>query len=101
MGWLFFLAAILGLAFPPVGVVVLAMTILGVFTKGVVADSQDQIASARRKARHRHGVDRRREPMPDRVMEPQEGNVIDVRCYPILPSLRLPAAILKPRNELH
>ena len=81
MGWLFFLAAILGLVFPPVGIVVLGMMILGVFVKGVIADSHEQIVGAARKTKHHHGAGPPQGVMHHYAMEPPPGTVIDVRCY--------------------
>ena len=49
MGLLFLLTALLGLCFPPFAIVFLGMMVLGVFAKGVVADSQEQIIRPRRK----------------------------------------------------
>ena len=60
MGLLIFLIAILSLAFPPVGVIALAVVILGVFTKGVAAASQEQMLTFRWKAGHRHRAKRPR-----------------------------------------
>ena len=97
MGLLFLLAAILGLVFPPIGVVVLAMMILGVFAKGVVAaDSQEQIVSTRRKVRLRHGTEQPHYVIRQDVTAPGQGKIIDVRCYPILPPLRLTKPMPKP-----
>jgi len=90
MAWLFLLAALLGLMFPPIGVVILAMVVLGVFTKGVAADSQDPIGIARRKVRHRSRARRRREQLSQRAAEPSVGEIIDVRSYPVLHPVRLP-----------
>ncbi len=90
MGLLFFLAALLGLMFPPFAVVMLAMMVLGVFAKGIVANSQDKTVRGRRKARHRHGVQRPHDEFHHDTMAPRPGKVIDVRCYPFLPPLRLP-----------
>jgi hypothetical protein len=92
MGWLFLLVALLCLAFPPFAVVILAMLILGVFVKGMgmTAESQEQIVSTRRKTRHRHAAERPHDVMRHYVMEPQEGQVIDVHSYPIPPLALLP-----------
>ncbi|MGO9108103.1 MAG: hypothetical protein ACLP9L_02610 [Thermoguttaceae bacterium] len=87
---LFFLAALLGLVFPPLAVVVLAAMILGVFAKGVIANSQEQIVRARRKTRRRHGAGRAQAIMHHHIVVPPRGKVIDVRCYPILFPPRLP-----------
>ena len=89
MGWLIFLVALLGLVFPPLAAVVLAMTVLGVFAKGVAADGQEEIFAPRRKIRRRSGG----EQSPDVIRHttpPRYGEVIDVRCYQILPLLLLP-----------
>ena len=53
MGLLFLLAAILGLLFPPLAIVVLAAMVLAVFAKGVAAESPEQIVRARPKAKRR------------------------------------------------
>lgn len=92
MGWLLFLAALLGLVFPPVAIVLVAMIILGVFAKGMGgdADSQEEVASVRRKTRHRHGAQRPHDAVRPHVTQPQPGQVFDVRCYPIVPPARLP-----------
>ena len=90
MGWLFFLIALLGLAFPPLAAVVLAMSVLGVFAKGVAADAGEEVFCPRRKTRRDHGAEQR----PDVIRHttpPRYGEVIDVRCYQILPLLLLPA----------
>lgn len=100
MAWLFLVAAILGLVFPPIGVVVVAIMVLSVFTKGVLADSQDEIVSVRRGARHERGAGRRKT-APHPASEPHQGPIIDVRCYPVLPPLRIPAAVPKSRDRLH
>jgi hypothetical protein len=89
MGWLLLLAALLGLVFPPLAVVVLAMVVLGVFVKGVAADAQEPIVKARPKVRQRDGAQRPEDAMRHHVAEPQQGTVIDVRCYPFLPPARL------------
>jgi hypothetical protein len=93
MAWLFLVAAILSMLFPPVGVVVLAMVVMGVFTKGVVADSPDPVVAVRRKAGHRGGAERARDETGQPDKDPRQGNVIDVRCYPILFPPRLPAPL--------
>jgi len=91
MAWLYLLAAILGLVFPPVGFILLAMMVFGVFTKGLLTDSQDQLGSTGGKARLRRGLSRRQQPTPHLVTPPPAGEVIDVTCSPVLPPLRLPA----------
>ncbi len=100
MGLLFFLAALLGLMFPPLAVVMLAMMVLGVFAKGIVADSQERTVRGRRKTRHRHGAKRSEDAMPRYAMAPRQGKVINVRCYPILPPLRLPTPTPRSLDEL-
>jgi len=89
MDWLFLLLAILGLAFPPVGAVILAMVILGVFAKGVVADPQEPTVYPQRKTRRRYAAQRPQEAMTH-ATQPQPGKVIDVRWYPVPPPPRLP-----------
>ncbi len=89
MGLLFVLAAILGLLFPPFAVVILAMTILGVFAKGVAADSQEQVISARRKSRQHNAGKRPQNVILRHAMAPRPGEVIDVQLDPTLPPLRL------------
>ena len=100
MGLLFFLAAILGLMFPPLAIVMLAVMVVGVFAKGIVADSQERTVRGRRKARFRHGMRRSHEVMPRHAMAPGPGKVIDVRCYPFLPPLRLPTPTPKSVDAL-
>ncbi len=100
MAWLFLLAAILGLICPPAGVVVLGMMVLGVFAKGVVADSQEPMVCVGRKNRQRHGAERPQDAVRRHVTEPQPGKVIDARCYPILPPLRLPRPMPKSLDRL-
>lgn len=92
MGWLFFLAAILCLAFPPIGVVVLAMIVLGVFTKGIVAESQDPLLVPRPRTRHRRRAESRRDAV-DGPGKKLHGEVIDVTSYPF------PAAAADDRAE--
>lgn len=100
MGLLFLLVAVLGLAFPPLAVVFLAMMVFGVFAKGLVADSDQQTAGARRKTRHRRGAERPQDAMRRHATEPRQGEVVDVRFYPFLPPLGLPAAVAGvPRRE--
>ncbi len=99
MGLLFLLVAVLGLAFPPLAVVFLAMMVFGVFAKGLVADP-DQKTVARRKSRHRRGAERPQDAMRRHATEPRQGEVVDVRFYPFLPPLGLPTAIAgDPRSE--
>ena len=100
MAWLFLLAAILGFVFPPVGVVVVAIMVLSVFTKGVLADSQDEIVSVRRGTKHDRDAVRRKKAPPHPAREPHQGPVIDVRCYPVLPPVRISVAMPKSRDEL-
>lgn len=101
MALLFFLAALLGLLFPPFAVVVLAMTILGVFAKGMVAASREPMAGPRRQTRHRHGAKRPEDRIRYDAMGPRQGEVIDVQCYPILPPLRLTTPMPRSLDELH
>jgi hypothetical protein len=89
MDWLFLLLAILGLAFPPVGAIILAMVVLGVFAKGVAADPEEPIAAPRRKGCSAGTTRRPHEAMPSAV-PPQRDSVIDVRWYPVPPPPRLP-----------
>jgi hypothetical protein len=98
MGWLFFLAAILCLAFPPVGVVVLAMIVLGIFTKGIVADAHDPLLVPRPRTRHRRRAESRRDAVDSHGNE-LHGEVIDVTSYPVHPPLPLPTTVPKPQGE--
>ncbi len=83
MGLLFLLAAILGLLFPPLAIVVLAAMVLGVFAKGVAAESPEQIVRARPKAKRRRREGRPRDVIRYYSNAPQQGDVIDVRCEAI------------------
>jgi hypothetical protein len=85
MGWLFLLAALLGLVFPPLAVVIMAMMIVGVFTKGVVADSPEELMRPRRNSMRRHSPQRPQDTIRHHVTAPRPGAVIDVRCYPVPP----------------
>lgn len=89
MGWLL-LVAILSLVFPPFAIVALALVIVGVFAKGVVADPQDQSVKTKRKARHRRGSARPQDVNRRHVADSRFGTVIDVQWHPVLPPLRLP-----------
>jgi hypothetical protein len=100
MGFLFLLVALLGLMFPPLAVVMLAMMVLGVFAKGIVSDSQDRTVRGRRKTRRRRGAERPRDISHQHAMAPRPGKVIDVRCYPFYPPLPLPRPTPKSLDAL-
>ena len=100
MGLLFLLAVLVGLVFPPFAIVVLAMMVLGVFAKGMVADSQEQFIRPTRKIRHRHSTQRPQDAVSRYSMAPWQGTVIDVRCYPTLPPLCLSTPMPKPLDRL-
>ena len=68
MGLLFFLAALLVVMFPPLAVVFLAMMVLGVFAKGIAANSQQWTVSGRRKTRDRHGAQQSQDGTPQYAM---------------------------------
>jgi hypothetical protein len=101
MGWLILLAAILGLVFPPLAIVILAMMVLGVFAKGMgmTADSEEQSVGVRRKIRHRRSAQRPEDEVHPHVTQPEPGQVIDVPCYPIPLPGQLPLPTPKSAGE--
>ena len=78
MGWLLLLAAILGLIFPPLAFILLALMVAGVFAKGVQAESDPLAELEAEKRRNRRRWAKRRHPP-----ESPDDTIIDVRSYPV------------------
>ena len=99
MALVFFLTALLGLLFPPFAIVALAMMIVGVFAKGMVADARADCQNQEENQTPpcRAAALRRNTPA---CHAQRQGKVIDVRCYPALPPLQLatPLPELTPNN---
>jgi hypothetical protein len=87
MGIFWIFAAILGLLFPPLAVVAMAMMIVGAFAKGVIAGPQEEIFAAGRKSRRCHRAD---DAVRRDVMASKRRDIIDAHWYPLPPLLRLP-----------
>ena len=90
MGWLLILAVILGVVFPPLGAVILAVMVWGVFAKGMAEDSPEEIARPKPRRRLRRRQPRPEDETPCPVIVPPGCDVIDVRSYPPLPPLPTP-----------
>ena len=95
MGWFLLIVAIVGLAFPPLAFVLLALMVMGVFAKGmdVTAASRQDVDGPERRTRGGRDARRLDGERVDQVMEAAPEVVIDVPWYPIPPSEQLSAPI--------